>query len=43
MHLAMGIVFLFLGCGCLYLASHDLQATTPYGAFQTVLTKMREA
>jgi len=39
MNLAFGVLFLFLGAACLYVASHGLEASTPWGAFQTVLSK----
>jgi hypothetical protein len=41
--LAFGIVFLFVGAACLQLASHGLEATSPWQAYSTVLTRMREA
>ena len=41
MKLAFGIMFLWLGASMLYLASHGLEASTPWGAFQTILTKIR--
>jgi len=41
MNLAFGVLFLWFGASLLYLASHGLAATTPWGAFQTVLGKAR--
>lgn len=43
MKLALAIVFLFFGAACLQLASHGLQAATPWEAYSTVLTRIREA
>ena len=37
MNLAFAVLFLWLGCACLFLASHGLQATGPWSAFQTIL------
>lgn len=39
MNLALAVVFLWMGAACLYLASHGLEASTPWAAFQTVLSK----
>lgn len=41
MKLAFGIMFLWTGAAMLYLASHGLEATTPWGAYQTILTDIR--
>lgn len=41
MRLAFGVLFLWLGASCLYIASHGVQATTPWAAFQTVLAKAK--
>lgn len=41
MRLALGIVFLWMGAACLYLASHGLQAASPWGAYQTILGGIR--
>lgn len=41
MNLVMGIICLWVGAALLFLASHGLQATSPWGAFQTVLTSVR--
>ena len=43
MRLFFAIVFLFVGASLLQLASHGLEASTPWQAYQTVLTRMREA
>lgn len=37
MNLAFAVLFLWVGCACLYVGSHGLEAATPWGAFQTVL------
>jgi hypothetical protein len=42
-NLAFAIVFLWMGAAALHLASHGIQADTPWGAFQTVLGKARGA
>jgi hypothetical protein len=42
MRLALGIVFLWLGALFISLAAHGLQASTPWGAYQTVIAKLRE-
>jgi hypothetical protein len=36
---AFGVMFIWLGCALLFIATHSLQATTPWQAFQTVLNK----
>lgn len=41
MNLALAMMFLWLGAGALYLASHGMEAATPWAAFQTVLGKAR--
>jgi hypothetical protein len=43
MNLAFACVFLFVGASLLYLASHGLEASTPWGAFQTILGRARGA
>jgi hypothetical protein len=43
MKLAMGTVFLFLAASCIYLATHGLEAASPWGAFQTITSKIQEA
>lgn len=42
MRLAFGIVFLWLGALFISVAAHGLQASTPWGAYQTVIAKLRE-
>jgi hypothetical protein len=41
MNLAFAVVFLWMGAAMLYLASHGLEASTPWGAFSTVIHKVR--
>jgi hypothetical protein len=41
--LALGIVFLFMGAACLAIGSHGLEASTPWQAYSSALTRMREA
>lgn len=41
MNLAFGILFVWIGAAMLFLASHGLQAASPWGAFQTVIGRMR--
>lgn len=41
MNLAFAVLFLWFGASLLYLASHGLEASTPWGAFQKVLTDVR--
>jgi hypothetical protein len=36
---AFGVLFIWMGCALLYIASHGVQATTPWQAFQSVLNK----
>jgi hypothetical protein len=43
MNLALSILCLWVGSAFLYLASHGLQATTPWAAFQTIITKIDES
>lgn len=43
MNLALAVIFLWLGATLLYLASRGLEAATPWAAFQTVMTRMRES
>lgn len=43
MRLALAIVFLFVGASMLQLASHGLEASTPWEAYQTIITRMRQA
>jgi hypothetical protein len=39
--LAFGIMFLWIGAGMVYSASRGMEASTPWGAFQTILTNIR--
>lgn len=41
MGLAFGILFLWLGAACLWVASHGTEARTPWGVFQEVLGGIR--
>ena len=41
MNLAFAVVFLWFGASLLYLGSRGTEATTPWGAFQTILGKLR--
>lgn len=43
MKLAFGVMFLWLGASMLYLASHGLEASSPWGAFQTLMSQARGA
>lgn len=43
MNLAFAVMFLWMGCACLYLASHGLQASSPWGAFKTILNAVDKA
>lgn len=40
MKLVFAVVFLWLGASMLYLGSHSLQASSPWDAYRTVLTKI---
>lgn len=42
MNLAMGIVFLWLGAACLWIASHGTEASTPWGAYKQVIGAVRK-
>jgi hypothetical protein len=42
-NLAFAVMFLWAGGALLFVASRGLQATTPWGAYQSVVAKMREA
>jgi hypothetical protein len=42
MRLALGIAAIWFGASCLYLASHGLEATTPWGAYQTIMSRLRD-
>ena len=41
MNLAFAVLFLWAGCSLLYLASHGVQATSPWQAYQTIIGKAR--
>lgn len=41
MNLAFGSVFVFLGCAMLAYASHTHESSTPWGAYQAMIGKMR--
>lgn len=43
MGLALGVVFIWLGAACLYVATHGTDATSAWGAFTQVIEKMRQA
>lgn len=43
MKLALGIIFLWVGGAALFLASHGMEASSPWGAFNTLLTKIGSA
>lgn len=43
MALALGVLFIWLGCACLWVASHGLEASTPWDAYSELLAKMRGA
>jgi hypothetical protein len=40
---ALGVMFLWSGAACLYLASHGIEATTPWGAWRTLLTQIGQS
>lgn len=42
MKLAFGLLFLWIGGACLFLASHGMQAATPWEAWGTILGKFEE-
>lgn len=42
MNLALGVIFLWSGAALLYIATHDLGATTPWGAYSALLDRIRE-
>lgn len=39
-NLALGTLFLFLAGACFYVASHGVDAVTPFGVYRSVLDKM---
>jgi len=41
MNLAFSILFLWLGASMLYIATRGGEASTPWGAFQSVMTAAR--
>lgn len=41
MHLALACLFLWTGSALLYLATRPLQATSPWEAYQTLLSRLR--
>lgn len=41
MNLALGVFFLWNGAALMYLATHGLGASTPWGAFQALIGKLR--
>jgi len=43
MGLAFASLFFFLAGACLYLATHGLEASTPWAAYATVLGRIRAA
>lgn len=43
MNLALAIVFLWFGAAALYLASHGIEASSPWGAYMSVLGAIRGA
>jgi len=42
MGLAIGILLIWAGCACLYVAAHGLDATTPWAAYQEVMSGIRD-
>lgn len=42
MRLALGVLFLWLGCALLWVATRGIQAATPWQAYQTVLGAIRD-
>lgn len=43
MNLVLGIMFLFAGAGCMWVASHGIEARTPWGVWQTILSRVDKA
>lgn len=41
MNLAFAILFLYLGAALIYLGTRQIEAQTPWGVFQTILTAGR--
>lgn len=43
MNFALGILFMWLGAACLWVAFHQTEASTPWAAFGEVLGAIRKA
>lgn len=43
MNLALGIVLLWMGAACLWVAFHETQAKTPWDAFKEVTDAVKSA
>lgn len=43
MNLALGVLFLWLGSACLWVATHGTQADSPWGAFTEVVGGIRNS
>lgn len=43
MGLALGVVFIWLGAACLWVAAHGTDAKTPWGVYQQVIGALRDA
>ncbi len=43
MGLALGVIFIWLGAACLWVASHDTDATSPWGVYDQVIKGLRDA
>lgn len=41
MNLAFGVLFMWVGASLLYLSSHGLGATTPWGAYTALMGQLR--
>lgn len=42
MGLALGVLFLWLGAACLWVATHGTQADTPWKAFQQIIGGLKD-
>lgn len=42
MNLAFGVLFLWLGAACLWIATHGTAAATPWDAYREVIDAIRE-
>lgn len=42
MNLAFGVLFLWLGAACLWVATHGTSAATPWDAYQDVIGAVRQ-